>query len=90
MCEPCYYCGGDGRLKSRRTIAHEIFRKISRDASKIGGTSLTIKVNPKVADMLLHEEAHSIRYLEDATGKRFTIIPVPEMHVKRYDIIWNE
>ena len=40
--------------------------------------------------MLLHEEAHSIRYLEDATGKRFTIIPVPEMHVKRYDIIWNE
>lgn len=90
MCEPCCYCGGDGRLKSRRTIAHEIFRKISRDASKIGGTSLTIKVNPKVADMLLHEEAHSIRYLEDATCKRFTIIPVPEMHVKRYDIIWNE
>ena len=90
MCEPCCYCGGDGMLKSRRTISHEIFRKISRDARKIGGSHVTIKVNPKIADMLLHEETHSIRHLENETGKRFTIVPVPELHVKRYDIIWNQ
>lgn len=77
-------------LKSRRTISHEIFRKISRDARKIGGSHVTIKVNPKIADMLLHEETHSIRHLENETGKRFTIVPVPELHVKRYDIIWNQ
>lgn len=90
MCEPCCYCGGNGLLKSRRTISHEIFRKISRDAPKIGGASVTIKVNPRVADILLNEETHGIRHLENETGKHLTIVPVPEMHIKRYDIIWNE
>jgi ribonuclease G len=90
MCEPCLYCGGDGFIKSRRTICHEIFRKIIRDARKIGGSHVTIKVHPHIADMLLNEESFTIELLEEQTGKRFSIIPVPEMHIKRYDVIWNE
>jgi ribonuclease G len=90
MCEPCFYCGGDGIIKSRRTICYEIFRMISRDARKIKGDTVTIKVHPRVADMLLREEAHIIELLEDMTCKRFTIIPVRNIHIKRYEIIWNE
>ncbi|MDR2550919.1 MAG: Rne/Rng family ribonuclease [Desulfobulbus sp.] len=90
MCEPCHYCGGDGFIKSRRTICHEIFRKISRDARKIGGSHVTIKVHPHIAEMLLDEESYTIEQLELRTAKRFTIIPVPDMHIKRYDVIWNE
>lgn len=90
MCEPCHYCGGDGFIKSRRTICHEIFRKISRDARKIGGSHVTIKVHPHIAEILLNEESYTIEQLEQRTGKRFTIIPVPDMHIKRYDVIWNE
>jgi ribonuclease G len=90
MCEPCLYCGGDGFIKSRRTICHEIFRKITRDARKIGGSHVTIKVHPHIADILLNEESLTIELLEQLTGKRFSIIPVPEMHMKRYDVIWNE
>ncbi|MCL2790275.1 MAG: Rne/Rng family ribonuclease [Desulfobulbus sp.] len=90
MREPCLYCGGDGFIKSRRTICHEIFRKISRDARKIGGAHVTIKVHPHIAEMLLAEESYTIELLEQQTGKRFTIIPVPDMHIKRYDVIWNE
>lgn len=89
MCEPCHYCGGDGHIKSRRTICHEIFRKISRDARKIGGAHVTIKVHPNIAEMLLNEESYTIEQLELFTEKRFTIIPVPDMHIKRYDVIWN-
>ncbi|WP_319588938.1 Rne/Rng family ribonuclease [uncultured Desulfobulbus sp.] len=90
MCEPCLYCGGDGFIKSRRTVCHEIFRKISRDSRKIGGSHVTIKVHPHIAEMLLNEESYSIEQLEQKTEKRFTIIPVPDMHLKRYDVIWNE
>lgn len=90
MCEPCFYCGGDGRIKSQRSICYEIFRKISRDAAHIGGKNLTLKVHPRVADMLLREESEHIERLEQETGKRFTILPVPDIHVKRYEIIWNE
>ena len=90
MCEPCFYCGGDGMIKSQRTICYEIFRKITRDATKIQAKNVTIKVHPRIADMLLREEAQNIDLLEDMTAKRFTIIPVRDIHLKRYEIIWNE
>ena len=90
MCEPCFYCGGDAMLKSRRTLCYEIFRKITRDAGKIKGDNVTIKVHPRVADMLLREEAEHVELLENLTAKRFTVIPVHDIHIKRYEIIWNE
>jgi len=40
--------------------------------------------------MLLREEAQHLELLEDMTAKRFTIIPVRDIHIKRYEIIWNE
>ncbi|PID71662.1 MAG: ribonuclease [Desulfobulbus propionicus] len=89
MCEPCFYCGGDGFLKSSRTICYDIFRKISRDASKIECSNVAIKVHPMVADMLLDEEAVHVEQLELETEKRFTIIAVPDMHIKRFEIIWS-
>ncbi len=89
MCEPCFYCGGDGITKSRRTICYEIFRRISRDARKIKGSNVTIKVHPRIADMLLREEPHHIDLLEQQTGKRFTVIPVRDLHLHRSEIIWN-
>jgi len=90
MCEPCFYCGGDGVIKSQRTICYEIFRKVTRDAGKIKGSNVTIKVHPRIADMLLREEAQHLDLLEDMTAKRFTIIPVRDIHIKRYEIIWKE
>ena len=51
---------------------------------------MTIKVNPQIAELLLNEESFNIEQLEHKTGKRFTIIPVPDLHIKRYDIIWNQ
>jgi ribonuclease G len=89
MCDPCPHCAGDGIVKSRRTLCYEIFRKISHNATDIGGSGITIKVHPQLADMLLEEEAEQIERLEGETGKRFTIIPVAYKHIHQYDIIWN-
>ena len=90
MCEPCPCCGGAGFIKSRRAICHEIFRKVTRDARKIGGSHVTIKVHPRIAEMLLNEESYNIEQIEQKTEKRFTIIPIPDMHIKQYDVIWHE
>lgn len=90
LCESCFYCNGDGFIKSKKTICYEIFRKITRDAGKIGGDNVTIKVHPEMADLLLTEEARNIKQLEQETRKRFTIIPVSDMHIKRYEVIWSE
>lgn len=90
MSEPCFYCGGDGIIKSRRTICYEIFRKISKNALKIGGSNVSVKVHPRVADMLLTEETHNIEIIEKETGKRVTVIPAQSTHINRYEIVWNE
>ena len=31
LTEPCFYCEGKGRLKSRKTICYELFRELERD-----------------------------------------------------------
>ncbi len=89
MCEPCFYCSGKGVLKSRRTVCYEIFREISRKSANIKGSGVTLKVHPRIADMLFKEENNTIEQLEKQTGKRFTIIP-REAHIEEYEIIWNQ
>jgi len=90
MCEPCYYCDGDGTLKSVRTVCHEIFHKIIRNAKKMAGDKVTLNVHPRVAAMMLKDETETIHNLEDAINKGIVIIPSKDLHLEKYEIFWNE
>ncbi len=90
MCEPCHYCDGEGMHKSRRTVCYEIFRKVSRNAKKMPGAAVTIKVHPMVATMMLKEEAATMERLEDEVHKRLTIVSTKDFHVERYEISWEK
>jgi len=89
MCEPCLYCHGEGMLKSARTICYEIFRKIEREARKATAANVTLQVHPKVATLMLKDEAATIDYLQRHTGRQLTILPVREQHIEKYEIIWE-
>ncbi len=89
MREPCLCCNGDGMAKSRRTICYEIFRKISRNAKKISGSNVTVRMNPKVAAMMLKEEASTIHQIEDEVHKQLTIVPDKNMNVEKYEFVWG-
>ncbi len=89
MCEPCHYCAGEGILKSRRTICYEIFRKISRNSDRADGTAVTVRVNPRIADMLLKEEELTVDQLETDIRKRLIIAPAKDLHIEKYEIIWQ-
>lgn len=90
MCEPCHYCAGEGILKSRRTICYDIFRKIVRNADRTGGFSVTLRVHPRIADMLNKEEQSTLRQLENDTHKKLVVVPVKDLHIEKYDIIWHQ
>ncbi len=90
MCEPCHYCAGEGILKSRRTICYDIFRKISRNANNSGGEVITIRTHPRIADMLQKEEKMTIAQLEEDTGKKLNVVSVKNLHIEKYDIIWQQ
>lgn len=90
MCEPCHYCAGEGMLKSRRSICYDIFRKISRNASRAGGNTVTLRVHPRIADMLLNEEQHTTKLTENDTAKRIIVAPANDLHIEKYEIIWQQ
>ena len=89
MTEPCLYCHGEGFLKSHTTICYEIFRKISRNADKVAGKKVTVRVHPQVAAMMLKEEATTINSLQEETNKQLTIVPVRDLHLEKYEIFWE-
>ncbi|MCB2184367.1 MAG: Rne/Rng family ribonuclease [Desulfobulbaceae bacterium] len=89
MCEPCQCCNGSGLLKSARTICYEIFRKISRDASSRKASTVTVNVNPRVASMILKDEAMTIKNIEDEIKMTLAIFPNRELHMEKYEICWD-
>lgn len=90
MCEPCHYCSGEGMLKSRRTICYDIFRKITRHARRnTGSDSVTLRVHPRIADMLENEEEQTKDTLTKDTGIRVFVAPSKDLHIEKYEIIWQ-
>jgi ribonuclease G len=90
MCEPCHYCSGEGMVKSRRTICYDIFRKLSRNAPKHQGTTITLRVHPRIAELLNSEEEATRKRVEKNIGKRIVIAPSKDLHIEKYEIIWQK
>ena len=89
MCEPCHYCSGEGMLKSRRTICYEIFRKILRHAPTSSGGTVTLRVHPRISDMLSQEEEATLSQLEHDISKRIIVATAKDLHIEKYEIIWQ-
>lgn len=89
LCEPCATCQGTGVLRSGRTTSYEIFRTIEREACKKEGPTVTVRVHPRVAELMLREEARTIDYLEKQCGKRIHVMPLKDYHPERYHLEWT-
>ena len=87
LCEPCFYCEGEGYLISRQSICYSIYREIQRDAYDTSGTRLTLRVNPEIAELLLGVENKLIAELERSIGKQIVIYPNPKFHMEQFDIL---
>ncbi|MFH7320307.1 ribonuclease E/G [Desulfurivibrio sp. D14AmB] len=89
LCEPCACCHGTGVLRSSRTLSYEIFRTIEREACRREGGAVTVRSHPRVAELILREEADTVDYLEKKCGKRIHIMPLKDNHPEKYDLIWS-
>jgi ribonuclease G len=86
LCEPCFYCEGEGYLISRQSICYNIYREILRNTLDLNGGRLTLRVNPQIAEFLHGEENDIITSLERKIGKQIVIYPNPEFHMEEFDI----
>ncbi len=63
--ETCPLCGGEGKIKSKRTIYYEILRRIQKMGPHIKNKKLQIEVHPGITEIIGEE----IFYLEDLEKK---------------------
>jgi ribonuclease G len=87
LCEACFYCEGEARLLSAKTISYNIHREIMRNSRDLAGTGITLKVNPSIAELLLGEESHLIVALEKSIGRQISIYPESRFHLEEYDVL---
>ena len=86
LCEPCFYCDGEGYLISKQSLCYNIYRETLRQAHDMMGIRLTLKVNPKIAELLHGEENHLISHAERVIGKQIVIYPNSQFHLEQFDI----
>jgi ribonuclease G len=87
LCEPCFYCDGEGYLISRQSVCYSIYREILRDHQELAGQRIDIKVNPEVAERLHGEESHLVNALERSISKRIVIYPEHRFHLEQFEIV---
>jgi len=86
LCEPCFYCNGNGHLLSGKSICHQIYRDLVSEASDIMGNRFTVKVHPEIAQLLHGREKHLIASLEKQFSRPIAIYPEPHYHIEEYHI----
>jgi ribonuclease G len=90
LCEPCFYCDGEGYLISRQSVCYRIYREIMLESRDIGTNSLTLRVNPQIADLLHGEENRLVASLEERIKRQIMIYPNPNFHLEEFDIIESQ
>lgn len=87
LCEPCFYCDGEGALLSRQTICNNIYREVLRLSQDVAGDRISLRVHPEIADLLLGEASNIINMLEKRLERQVIIYPMEGYHLEEYNII---
>ena len=86
LCEPCFYCDGSGTLRSKRTVAYDIFRKLLQKKDKFSEPVLVVNAHPEVVDLIYSEEAFYLSQIEKEIKKNILIRPRGSFHQEQIDI----
>ncbi len=86
LCEPCFYCNGNGYLLSGKSICYKIYRDLISEAKDMMGNQFTVKVHPEIAQLLHGSENHLLVGLESRFSKPIAIYPEPHYHIEEYHI----
>ncbi|MDA7418188.1 ribonuclease G [Xenophilus arseniciresistens] len=87
LCEPCETCGGQGIVKTARTVAYDALREILREARQFTPKEFRIVAPPQVIELFLDEESQHLAGLSDFIGKPISLQAEPAMGQGQYDIV---
>ncbi len=84
FCEPCPYCEGRGRLRSRATLAHDILRELERRARQQPDGQLVVAAMPEVAAVLTADGDGRLAALEARLGRRVVVDARGDLHQESF------
>lgn len=76
--EPCPLCGGEGKIKSKRTIYYEILRRIIKMGPHLRDKKLEIEVHPNLTETI-GEEIFYLENLEERYSFKSTLKSNPKL-----------
>lgn len=87
LCEPCLYCDGQGYIKRKSTVAHEIFRALERESLHMGGDkNFIVSCNSAVADWIYAEEQEMLEDIEMRTKRSVVFKVEPNFHLHQFKL----
>lgn len=86
LCEPCFYCDGEGYLKSKQTVCYEVLRDLERQRKDFYGRKVLVMAHPEVAAMFYDEERAALERVEERMHAIVSVKADLNLHLEHYDI----
>lgn len=86
LCGPCPYCEGRGFVRSKITVAMEIYRRLLREVPKMRKRKITIYVHPEVAELFYEELRDMVDTIERDYRKSINVKSMNLFHLEQYEI----
>lgn len=86
LTEPCPYCEGRGRVRSRTSICYDILREAARQASLHTRGTLVVSAMPQVAGLLTEEHREKLEALEQRIGRSILVEARDDLHQEVYHV----
>ena len=86
LCESCSSCEGKGFIKSKKTVAYEVFREIEREGVARSVSKILVQAHPDVIDILAVGQHNVLSVLEQRYGKEIYLQAVYDFHQEQYEV----
>ena len=87
LCDPCSYCDGKGYIRSKSTVAHEIFREIEREAhSTLQDQTIVVNCHSDIADLIYESENEALEYIEKKYQRAVVFKVEPSFHIEQFEL----
>jgi ribonuclease G len=90
LCEPCNYCDGKGYVKTKSTVANEIFRELERDLPSHNNkkTNVVVHCHAQVVDWIYEVEGETLEHIEQKLGRSVAFKIEPNYHHEQYEVFY--
>jgi ribonuclease G len=86
LTEPCPYCEGRGRIRSKKTICRDILREIDRQARRHAHGPIVVAAMPEIAAVLTEDDRERLLELESILGRSIIVEARSELHQEVFQV----